>query len=169
MGKQGKGEPLPLCDCRLGPGSSASSSQAFSAFRRPTRPARLPQVSSALLTTGDSFNQMAALSADAAAELGNNGTLGKALSSATKSLGNLTELPALAIKAFGQLAAAAGPSFEKLTAKGASVGESISEKLSKAFQSGALQKAIEQAITVIGQLGHVVANVGRGSVSVCMS
>lgn len=121
----------------------------------------MPQVSSALLRTGDIFNQMAGSAANAAAELGNNGTLGKALDSATKGLGNLVKLPSLAVTAFGQLAAAAGPSFEKLTAAGAGVADKLAGKLSEAFKSGALQTAIEQAITVIGQLGHVVANVGK--------
>lgn len=121
----------------------------------------MPAFSKSLLQTGDIFNQMGLSAANAAAELGNNGTLGKALDGATQGLGNLVKLPAQAVTAFGQLAAAAAPAFGKITAAGAGVANKLSGKLSEAFKSGALQTAIEQAITVIGQLGHVVANVGK--------
>ncbi len=47
MDRQGKGEPLPCCDCRLGAGSSASRSQAFLFSGAKLPPARPPQVSSA--------------------------------------------------------------------------------------------------------------------------
>lgn len=121
----------------------------------------LPAFKKALLDTGSTFNAMAALTADAAENLGKSGVLGKALDSASAGLRNLVEVPGQAVTAFGQLAAAAGPSFEKLTAAGAGVADKLSGKLAKAFESGALQDAIEQAITVIGQLGHVIGNVGK--------
>lgn len=121
----------------------------------------LPPVKTAVLDTGTALNAMAALAADAAGNLGKSGVLGKALDSATAGLQNLVEVPAQAVTAFGQLAAAAGPAFEKLTLAIAGRVDKISANLTKAFESGELTKAIDLAVDVIKELGHVLANVGR--------
>lgn len=121
----------------------------------------LPTVRSHLLDTGSALNDMAALAADAASNLGSSGTLGKALDGTTGSLLNLTEVPAQIITAFGQLAAAAAPSLQALSIKVAQVVDTLSGKLSAGFSSGGLQAAIQGAVSLLGQLLHIAENVGK--------
>jgi phage-related protein len=120
----------------------------------------LPQVRGALLNVAGTFNTMATGAAAAAAGLGPTGVLGKALGFATDSLAALKNLPGLAVTAFGELAAAAGPSLQQLADQAAKAGQSISGKLTKAFESGGLQNAIEDAIGQIKVLFDVLGNVG---------
>jgi phage-related protein len=119
----------------------------------------LPQVGEALNSTATTLNKMARGAVDAAAELASNGTLGKALDGATKGLENLVELPAQATTAFGQLAAAAAPAFDRITLAIADVATEASEGLTRAFESGQLEKAIDDAVDTIAQLGRIAGNV----------
>lgn len=119
----------------------------------------LPQVGDALNRTATTLNQMARGAVDAAAELASNGTLGRALDGATTGLQNLVDLPAQATTAFGQLAAAAAPAFDRITKALAKVATEASEGLTRAFESGALEKAIDDAVAAIAQLGRIAGNV----------
>lgn len=119
----------------------------------------LPQVSDALGKTADSLNRMARGAVGAAVELAADGTLGKALDGATKGIENLADVPAQAVTAFGQLAAAAAPAFDRVTLAVARVATEVATKLDKAFESGALEDAINDAIDVIAQLGRIAGNV----------
>lgn len=119
----------------------------------------LPQVQGALNRTAVTLNTMARGVGDAAMELAENGTLGRALKGATTGLNNLVELPAQATTAFGQLAAAAAPSFDRITKALAKAAEGWSKDLTEAFDSGALEKRIDQAVDALAQLGRVGANV----------
>ena len=121
----------------------------------------LPTAQKELLASADTFNLMAKSVSDSANELSTSGTLGKALAGANVGLRNLATIPADLVTAYGQLAAAAAPAFGRVTAGIAGKVFELQQKLAGAFQSGGLQSAIDQAITVIGQLGHVVANVGK--------
>ncbi|MET7731219.1 hypothetical protein ABZT02_07605 [Streptomyces sp. NPDC005402] len=120
----------------------------------------LPVLRTNVLSTATALHDMGAGVLDAARGLGESGTLGKALGSASKGLQNLSGVPGVVVTALGQVAAAAGPSFEKLTAAAASGAATIGEKLGKAFESGRMQQAIETAIGLIGDLVDVGANVG---------
>ena len=122
----------------------------------------LPQVEDALGRTADTLNRMARSTADAAVELAANGTLDKALQGTTKGLQNLEKVPSEVATAFGQLAAASAPAFDRITAKVADVATQISEKLTAAFESGALEDSIDEAIDLIGQLGDVAGNILGG-------
>lgn len=122
----------------------------------------LPQIRGALDDTADSFNAAAKGVVSAASELSANGTFGKALDGASKGIKNLTGLPALAVTAFGQLAAAASPAFDRITKSVARVAEGVSKDLSSAFKSGALEDAINNAIDSIAQLGRVAGNIFGG-------
>lgn len=119
----------------------------------------LPQVGDALNRTATTLNQMARGAVDAAAELASNGTLGTALKGATTGLQNLVDLPAQATTAFGQLAAAAAPAFDRITESLAKVATEASEGLTRAFESGQLEKAIDDAVETIAQLGRIAGNV----------
>jgi phage-related protein len=119
----------------------------------------LPVLRTELTNTATALGDMAAGALGAARELADNGTLGKAMGSASKGLSNLSGVPGIVVTALGQLAAAAGPSFESLTAAAADGAAKIGERLGKAFESGALEDAIETAIDLLGQLFDIGANV----------
>jgi len=119
----------------------------------------LPAFKTALLDSANTFNLMGHSVADSANALAANGTLGKALSGANAGLKNLSGIPAEVVTAFGQLAAAAGPAFGKVTSAVAQTVTQLQSELADSFQSGGLEKAINQAVVILGQLGHVLHNV----------
>jgi len=122
----------------------------------------LPSLHGALDRTADSLNDMGRGAAEAGAQLGDSGILGSALASSTGALSKLERVPGQVITAFGQLAAASGPALEGLATRAGGVADRIAEKLSKAFESGALEKAINVAISNIDQLGRVAGNIFSG-------
>ncbi|MEH0650660.1 hypothetical protein QA995_14765 [Streptomyces scabiei] len=122
--------------------------------------AALPVVRRELLATAGAVNLMGRGVIDAAKNLAEDGTLGKAMGSASKGLLNLSFIPGIVATALGQVAAAAGPSFERLTEKAGDAAFRVGDKLGKAFESGALERAIEDAISLIGDLVDVGQNVG---------
>ncbi|MGW0417500.1 phage tail protein [Streptomyces sp. NPDC003015] len=121
----------------------------------------LPVLRTNLLSTATALGDMAAGVMGSAKELADNGTLGKALGSASKGLRNLSGVPGVVVTALGQIAAAAGPSFESLTDGAAHAAAGIGERLGKAFESGAMQDAIEHAMDLLGQMITVGANVAK--------
>jgi phage-related protein len=120
----------------------------------------LPVLRTNLLSTAGTLNEMGRNTLMAAGYLGESGTLGKALGSASAGLRNLAGVPPVVVNALGQIAAAAGPTFERLTAAAGRGAAGLGDKLAGAFESGAMQKAIEQAMSVLRQLGSVAGNVG---------
>ncbi|MFH9826721.1 hypothetical protein [Streptomyces bobili] len=120
----------------------------------------LPVLRKNLLNSATAMGDMAAGALGAARDLADNGTLGKALGSASTGLRNLSGVPGLVVTGLGQIAAAAGPSFERLTSGASHAAAGIGERLGKAFESGAMQKAIEHAVALIKQLAQVAGNVG---------
>ena len=121
----------------------------------------LPVLRTNLVSSGKALNDMAKGVSTSARELAENGTLGKALGSASKGLHNLSGIPGIVVKGLGQIAAAAGPSFERLTKAAGEKAAAIGDRLSKAFESGAMQDAIERAIDLIGDLVEVGGNVAE--------
>ena len=122
----------------------------------------LPAFSSSLQNVAGTLNQMGHETANAARELAENGTLGRALAGAEKGLQNLVKVPAQATTAFGQLAAAAAPAFDRVTAAAAKAFTGVTDKLTEAFESGALEEAIDNAVDTIAQLGRIAGNVFEG-------
>lgn len=134
----------------------------FDSSLRDLSRAVLPSVSRALDDTADSLNRMARGAAEAATDLGESGILGKALKSSTRSLENLEGIPGQIVAGLGRIAAAAGPSLERITSAVADKADEISESLARAFETGDLQRSIEDAIDVIRQLGRIGGNVLGG-------
>lgn len=122
----------------------------------------LPVVRNALRVTSTTLSEMANSAADAGIKLAQNGTLGRALSSANVGLFNLRNTSGQVVTGLGQIAAAAGPSFERVTAAAARSATNISDKLTKAFESGALEEAISTAVDTLAQLGRIAGNVFEG-------
>lgn len=119
-----------------------------------------PIVRQELLDTAGALNLMGQGALDAAKELAEDGTLGKAMGSASTGLLNLSGIPGVVATALGQVAAAAGPSFERLTEAAGDAAFRIGDKLGKAFESGAMERAIDRAIDLLGDLMDVGGNVG---------
>ena len=120
----------------------------------------LPALRSGFLATAGTLNTMGLGVADAAQNLGTSGVLGRALSGAASGLNNLVRIPGQVVTGLGQIAAAGAPAFNTLTSAIARVADRVSKKLSTAFASGALQKAINNAVTLVSQLVRSVANLG---------
>jgi phage-related protein len=125
-----------------------------------TATADLPILQGALTTTAGSLNVMARGVLNTATGLGKSGVLGQALGSANAGLSGLTGIPAAIVQGLVQVGAAAGPAFANLTASAGTAVDTLSQKLSDAFASGSLQKAIETAIGLAGDLFGVIGNVG---------
>jgi hypothetical protein len=119
----------------------------------------LPVLRRSLDDSATSLNGMATGTADAAADLAENGTLGKALAGANRGIRNLVPIPGLFVKAIGQIGVAASPAFDRLTAKVASTVKDISGKLDAGFESGGLERAIDAAVDTLGELAGVGRNV----------
>ncbi|WP_369183332.1 hypothetical protein [Streptomyces sp. Y1] len=120
----------------------------------------LPVLQDRLSVAASALNLMAKGAFEAAGTMARSGVLGQALDSATRGLYDMRELPATVVQGLVQIGAAAGPSFEKLsTAAGASL-ERLRQRMDASFASGGMQQAIEQAISLVGQMGHVLGNVG---------
>lgn len=122
----------------------------------------LPDVAAALRRTSSTLNEMARGAIAGANALGTSGVLGQALTSSTTALANLTTLPGNLVAGLGLIATAAGPAFERITAAAGEAGDSITGKLIKAFESGALEESINNAVSAIGQLGRSVGNIFSG-------
>lgn len=122
----------------------------------------LPQVSTALERAGTSLNQMALGAVRSALVLSESGALGQALNSSTKSLQNLETVPGSIVTGLGAIAAAAGPSLERLTQAASSAADRISEQLLRSFASGELEKTISGAVDTVAQLGRSIGNIFSG-------
>jgi phage-related protein len=126
----------------------------------------LPVLRANLVSSAGAMNAMGLGVLTAARNLASSGVLGQAMGSASAGLHNLVGIPGLVVTAFGQLAAAAGPTFQKLTASVASGAASIGASLGKAFASGGLQTAISDAVSLIKELISIGVNVGSILMSV---
>ena len=119
----------------------------------------LPVVRKSLIDASGALNLMGRRIGNTAIGLSKSGTLGKALDGATTGLKNMARVPAQIMQGLVQVGAAAAPSFAKLTKAAGGAFDKLSERLSSAFNSGAMQKAIERAISLIGDLATVAGNV----------
>ena len=127
---------------------------------RSTAKAALPELRAALNSTAYTLNGMAKGVFAAARSLARDGTLGAALDGATTGLAEFRRAPGQIVTALGQIGAAAAPAFARLSAAGGSALDRLAEKLTGAFESGGMERAIEQAIDLFAQLGRVMGNVG---------
>jgi phage-related protein len=119
----------------------------------------LPILRRGLVDSAGSVNLMAKGVGGAAVSLSGSGTLGKAIDGATKGMRNLVRVPGQVVTAVGQVGAAAAPAFNKLTAGAGKVADRVADRLSKAFKSGAMEKAINTAVDLLGRIADVAGNV----------
>lgn len=121
----------------------------------------LPTLRRELVSSAGALRDMGLGVLSAAKGLGTSGTLGQAMHSASAGLHNMAGIPGLIVTAFGQLAAAAGPQWEKLTARIGTGAASLGKALGAAFKSGALTEAIDTAVSLIKEIGAIAINVGK--------
>ncbi|WP_128977286.1 phage tail protein [Streptomyces roseicoloratus] len=122
----------------------------------------LPVLRNGLVNASGALNLMAKNVGNTAVGLSKSGTLGTAISWANQGLFNLSRIPGQIVQGLVQIGAAAGPSFAKLTGAAGKAFDKFADKMQKAFESGAMQRAIEEAIRAVGQLLRVVGNFARG-------
>jgi phage-related protein len=125
-----------------------------------TAAATLPILRNALTNTAGALNLTGQRVLNTAIGLSRSGALGTALSYASGALYNLSGVPGIVVQSLVQLAAAAGPALGRLTAAAGKAAEGISERLTRAFASGGLTRAIDGAVGILKQLGDVARNIG---------
>ncbi|WP_326755094.1 peptidoglycan DD-metalloendopeptidase family protein [Streptomyces hirsutus] len=119
----------------------------------------LPILRGGLEGTAGVLNRMAHNALTAVDNLARTGMLKQIFDGATKSLSPLSRLPGQLVTGFGQVAIAAQPAFQRITEGLAGAADGVFAKLTKAFESGAMEKAIDQAVTLLGDLMDVAGNV----------
>lgn len=124
-----------------------------------TAKAVLPEVRKAALEYSEALNAMGRNALGSARSLGESGALGQALGSSTQAFKELERIPGQILTAIVQLAASGGPLLGRITSRIADFADSASKALSEAFESGALNDAVDDAAEAFQQLGRIVGNV----------
>ena len=124
-----------------------------------TAKATLPILRSQLSLAAGALNLMGRQVLNTATGLAKSGTLDTALTSATRGLYAMAGVPATIVQGLVQVGAAAGPSFEKVTSAGGAAADRLSAWMTRAFESGAMQRFIETGVQVAGQLLSIVGDV----------
>jgi phage-related protein len=120
----------------------------------------LPSLKAGLVGTAGVLNQMAKNAADAVTQLGKSGQLRQLFDGLNGGLAPLSRLPGQIITGLTQISIAASPAFERLTTAAAGAADRVSQKLSGAFKSGALEDSINGAIEVAKQFGQLLGDIG---------
>lgn len=126
---------------------------------RSTAKSTFPELRAAARSFADTFNDMAKGVASGARQVGNDGTLGKALGEGTTAFSKLERIPGQVLVAVTQLAAAGGPLLNRFVDRIVDIADSASKALDGAFKSGALEEAVNNAGDVLAQLGRIAGNV----------
>jgi phage-related protein len=74
----------------------------------------------------------------------------------------MEQVPGRITTSLGLLAAASGPSLERIAKKADEVSVRITESLTESFESGELERAIDGALDVFAQMGRIVRNIFGG-------
>jgi phage-related protein len=119
----------------------------------------LPDLRTGLVGTAEVLNRVAVNALDAIGNLSKTGTLRQAFSGITAGLAPLEKVPSQIITMFGQLTAAAGPAFGRVTQLIADVVGSFGKKLGDSFASGGLTNTINAALNVVGQFGKLLGDI----------
>lgn len=121
----------------------------------------MPDVSRSSRQMATIFNDAARGIVAGAQQLRAEGSLGKALDSSTTAFGNLSRVPGQVLLAIGRLAAAGGPLLIRFSTSIGEAFDRLSERMSAAVESGALEDAVNSAGDALAQLGRVAGNIGE--------
>ncbi|MCX5234449.1 transglycosylase SLT domain-containing protein [Streptomyces prunicolor] len=119
----------------------------------------IPILRGGLEGTAGVLNRMGKGALTAVNNLAKTGMLKKILDGATDSLKPLEKAPGRIVTAFGQIAVAAQPAFLRITTALGGAITKVTDKLGAAFASGGMEKAIDQAVSLLGELMDVGKNV----------
>ncbi|MFF3558975.1 hypothetical protein ACFYXS_02885 [Streptomyces sp. NPDC002574] len=119
----------------------------------------IPILRGGLEGTAGVLNRMGKSALEAVDNLAKTGMLKKILDGATQSLKPLQKAPGQIVTAFGQIAVAAQPAFQKITTGLGGAITKVTDRLGKAFESGAMTKAIDMAVSLLGDLMDIGKNV----------
>lgn len=152
---------------KLGPEFSklrkAVQEQLFENFGKQitaTAKAALPVLRRGLKDTAGSLNRMGQGVLSTARDLARSGTLGKAIDGANKGLSNLEEIPGRFVKGLLEISVAASPAFDRLTKAADRASKRMSDRITRGLKSGSIERAIDNAIKKLKQLGRVGRNIG---------
>lgn len=115
----------------------------------------LPSLRTGLTGTATILNTTAKNAANAVIQLAKTGQLRKLFDGLNAGMRPLSRIPAQIITGLTQISIAASPAFARLNTAAAGLADSISKKLGNAFKSGAMETAINNAVTIAKQFGHL--------------
>ncbi|MFF4346814.1 hypothetical protein [Streptomyces sp. NPDC001530] len=119
----------------------------------------LPSLTTGLTGTATVLNTMAKNAASAVTELAKTGTLKQMFAGLNEGLKPLAKVPGQFVTALAQISVAASPAFARLTTAAGGAADRISQKLADAFKSGHLEDAINQAVDIAKQFGHLIGDI----------
>jgi phage-related protein len=119
----------------------------------------LPALRTGLVGMAGVLNTMAKNAMSAVTNLAKAGTLKSMFAGLTSGLAPLARIPGQFITALAQLSVAASPAFQRITAAAGSMADGIMAKLNAAFKSGGLTDAINSALDIARQFGHLLGDI----------
>lgn len=119
----------------------------------------LPSLKTGLSGTAGVLNTMAKNAFNAVTNLGKTGQLRKLFDGLNGSLKPLSKIPGQFITGLTQIGIAASPAFARITSAAGSAADRISKKISDAFKSGRMEDAINTAVSVAKQFGHLIGDI----------
>ncbi|MFD9223820.1 hypothetical protein ACFWDI_28405 [Streptomyces sp. NPDC060064] len=119
----------------------------------------LPAVRDGLVGMAGVLNRMGTGLMDTFTKLGNQGLLKRMFDGFTEGMKPLEKVPGQLAQGFVQLSIAAAPAFKRLTTAAGNAMSGITDELTQAFKSGALEKAINNAIEIAKQFGHLLGDI----------
>ncbi|WP_329308330.1 hypothetical protein [Streptomyces microflavus] len=119
----------------------------------------LPAVRGGLVGMGGVLNRMGIGLMDTFTRLGDQGVLKRMFDGFTNGMKPLEKIPGQLGQAFVQLGVAAAPAFKRMTTAAGGAMSRISEQMTKAFESGHLEKVINQAFEIAKQVGSLLGDI----------
>jgi phage-related protein len=120
----------------------------------------IPDVRDGLAGAASQINAMARNWMRGVKQMSQDGTLKRFFDSNNKILGNFTKWPEEATKGWVQLSIAATPALDKITKKVSAASTRLSERMTKAFESGAMERAISGAFDQLNKLRDPLRDIG---------
>ncbi|WP_128380496.1 hypothetical protein [Streptomyces cavernae] len=121
--------------------------------------ASLPALRTGLVGMAGVLNRMGTGLMDTFTRLANQGLLKRMFSGFTEGMRPLERIPGQMGEAFVKLSIAAAPAFKRITTAAGGIADRLSEKLNKAFESGRLEKVIDQALDIAVQFGKLIGDI----------
>ncbi|MGQ4355273.1 peptidoglycan DD-metalloendopeptidase family protein [Streptomyces drozdowiczii] len=119
----------------------------------------VPVLRQGLTGVAGALNTMATNALTAVSNLAKTGQLKGAFDVVRGGLNNLSRIPGQIVTGLSQLSIAAGPAWDRITAGAGSAMDRVMDKLANGLKSGKLEDAINTALDVAIQFGHVLADV----------